>query len=63
MAIEISSETLIEIDHPFRVSAGPGAGKTHWLALHIAHVLRDSELLGKMGKIACLSYTNVGAVL
>ena len=61
MAIEISSETLIEIDHPFRVSAGPGAGKTHWLALHIAHVLRDSELLGKMGKIACLSYTNVGA--
>lgn len=61
MATEIRSDTLIEIDHHFRVSAGPGAGKTHWLALHIAHVLKESERLGKMGKIACLSYTNVGA--
>lgn len=61
MANEISSETPIAIDHHFRVSAGPGAGKTHWLALHIAHVLRESGRLGKMGKVACLSYTNVGA--
>lgn len=61
MAIEIKSDTLIDINHHFRVSAGPGAGKTHWLALHVAHVLKDSERLGKMGKIACLSYTNVGA--
>lgn len=61
MAIEIKSDTLIDVNHHFRVSAGPGAGKTHWLALHVAHVLKDSERLGKMGKIACLSYTNVGA--
>ena len=61
MAVEISSNSLIEINQHFRVSAGPGAGKTHWLALHVTHVLRDSDRLGKMGKIACLSYTNVGA--
>ena len=61
MAIEISSESQIDINHHFRVSAGPGAGKTHWLSLHVSHVLKDSNRLGKMGKVACLSYTNVGA--
>ena len=61
MAIEISSDSQIDINHHFRVSAGPGAGKTHWLSLHVSHVLKDSKRLGKMGKVACLSYTNVGA--
>lgn len=61
MAIEISSDSQIDINHHFRVSAGPGAGKTHWLSLHVSHVLKTSECLGKMGKVACLSYTNVGA--
>lgn len=61
MAIEISSDSQIDINHHFRVSAGPGAGKTHWLSLHVSHVLKASKCLGKMGKVACLSYTNVGA--
>lgn len=61
MAIEISSDSQIDINHHFRVFAGPGAGKTHWLSLHVSHVLKASECLGKMGKVACLSYTNVGA--
>ena len=61
MAIEISSDSQIDINHHFRVSAGPGAGKTHWLSLHVSHVLKESKHLGKMGKVACLSYTNVGA--
>lgn len=61
MAIEINSNSQIEINHHFKVSAGPGAGKTHWLALHVSHVLKESKRLGKMGKVACLSYTNVGA--
>ena len=61
MAIEIRSDSQIDINHHFRVSAGPGAGKTHWLALHVSHVLKNSVRLGKMGKVACLSYTNVGA--
>ena len=49
MAIEISSDSQIDINHHFRVSAGPGAGKTHWLSLHVSHVLKASEGLGKMG--------------
>lgn len=61
MAVEITSDSQIEINQHFRVSAGPGAGKTHWLALHVAHVVRSSDRLGKIGKVACLSYTNVGA--
>lgn len=61
MAIEINSDSMIAIDHHFKVSAGPGAGKTHWLAMHVSHVLKVSERLGKIGKVACLSYTNVGA--
>ena len=61
MVIEISSDSQIDINHHFRVSAGPGAGKTHWLSLHVSHVRKESECLGKMGKVACLSYTNVGA--
>lgn len=61
MVIEIKSDTQIDINQHFRVSAGPGAGKTHWLSLHISHVLKDSKRLGKLGKVACLSYTNVGA--
>lgn len=61
MAVVINSDSQIDINHHFRVSAGPGAGKTHWLSLHVSHVLKDSKRLGKMGKVACLSYTNVGA--
>lgn len=61
MVVEIRSDSLIDINHHFRVSAGPGAGKTHWLALHVSHVLKDSARLGKLGKVACLSYTNIGA--
>ena len=61
MVIELTSDSQIGINQHFRVSAGPGAGKTHWLALHVTHVLRNSDRLGKLGKIACLSYTNVGA--
>lgn len=61
MAISINSDTNIPIDQPFKVSAGPGAGKTHWLALHIKHVLKESKRLESIRRIACISYTNVGA--
>src|SRR5699024_8433802 len=42
----------------FKVSAGPGAGKTFWLTNHIKNVLKNSKRLGKTGKIACITYTN-----
>lgn len=60
MAITISSEDRIPVDCYFKVTAGPGAGKTHWLINHIKNVLAHSDRLGKCGKIACITYTNVG---
>jgi DNA helicase-2/ATP-dependent DNA helicase PcrA len=58
--IQISSDTLLEnIENHFRVSAGPGAGKTYWLVGHIKNVLHNSSRLGKSKKIACITYTNI----
>lgn len=60
MAITINSEDRIPVDCHFKVTAGPGAGKTHWLINHVKNVLAHSDRLGKCGKIACITYTNVG---
>lgn len=57
--IIISSDDLIDIEQPFKVTAGPGAGKTHWLINHIKNVLENSLRLQKSRKIACITYTNV----
>ncbi|URN93106.1 MAG: ATP-dependent helicase [Candidatus Pristimantibacillus lignocellulolyticus] len=57
--ISINSDSLISIDNHFRVSAGPGAGKTHWLVEHIKNVLHNSKRLGMIRKVACITYTNV----
>jgi DNA helicase-2/ATP-dependent DNA helicase PcrA len=54
-----SDSLLIDIEHHFRVSAGPGAGKTHWMVEHIRNVLHRSDRLGKTRKIACITYTNI----
>lgn len=60
MAIIITSEQAIPIDEPFKVSAGPGAGKTHWLISHIKNVVSNSHKLDVVKKVACITYTNVG---
>lgn len=57
----INSDEQIPIDKSFKVFAGPGAGKTHWLSLHIKHVIAKSTRLQTIRQIACISYTNVGA--
>lgn len=55
----ITSDTQLgNIEQHFRVSAGPGAGKTHWLCEHIKNVLHHSGRLEKTRKIACITYTN-----
>lgn len=54
-----SGDQLPCIEHHFKVTAGPGAGKTHWLVEHIKNVLHQSERLGKSRKIACITYTNI----
>lgn len=61
MAIVITSEQIISIDESFKVSAGPGAGKTHWLINHIKNVVSNSHKLNVVKKVACITYTNVGA--
>lgn len=61
MRIVIASDSSIPIEQNFRISAGPGAGKTHWLVNHIKNVITKSTRLGKAKKIACITYTNVAS--
>lgn len=56
----INSDTKIPIERHFRIVAGPGAGKTHWLINHINNVLQTSKRLMRTRKIACITYTNIG---
>ena len=59
--ITIDSDSKIpNIERHFRVFAGPGAGKTHWLIKHIKNVIKRSKRLGLTRKIACITYTNSG---
>jgi DNA helicase-2/ATP-dependent DNA helicase PcrA len=57
--ITIGSGDLIPIEQHFRISAGPGAGKTYWLVNHIENVLQTSNRMGCYKKIACITYTNI----
>jgi len=58
--IDIDSGALLaDIEHHFRVTAGPGAGKTYWLVNHLKHVVRTSKRLTPCSRVAVLSYTNV----
>ena len=55
----ITSKDKIGIEKHFKLSAGPGAGKTTFLVNHIKDVLTNSHRLGKNKKIACITYTNI----
>jgi DNA helicase II / ATP-dependent DNA helicase PcrA len=55
----ISSSDCIELEQHFKVTAGPGAGKTHWLVNHIKNTVKNSLRLEKTRKIACITYTNI----
>ena len=50
-----------DLNHHFRVVAGPGAGKTHWLVEHIDNVIRNSDRINSISKIACITYTTIAA--
>lgn len=54
-----SDDVLDDVEHHFRITAGPGAGKTYWLAKHIRHVVQVSERMTPCARIAVISYTNV----
>jgi DNA helicase-2/ATP-dependent DNA helicase PcrA len=53
--------SLMDIERDFKIYAGPGSGKTTWLVSHLENVLKKSKRLGKTGRIACITYTNVAA--
>jgi DNA helicase II / ATP-dependent DNA helicase PcrA len=56
----ITSDYMLEdIETHFKITAGPGAGKTYWLVEHIKNVLKNSTMLLSTSKIACITYTNV----
>jgi len=52
---------ITELDLPFKISAGPGAGKTTWLVRHVQNVIKNSDRLDKTKKVACITYTRIGA--
>ena len=56
-----SDQPLEQLDQPFKLSAGPGAGKTHWLAKQVKAVLARAERLHGRAKIACITYTQIGS--
>lgn len=56
-----SGDVLENFDHHFRVIAGPGAGKTYWLTNHVKNIVRNSNKLNSVSKVACITYTNVAA--
>lgn len=55
----ICSDTQIDIEKPFKISAGPGAGKTRFLINHIRNVLSNTKRLNTVNNIACITYTNI----
>jgi len=54
-----SSDRIDNVEHHFRVTAGPGSGKTHWLIEHVRHVAGTSKRLTPCSRIAVISYTNI----
>ena len=58
----ITSDTLLlNTDRHARVAAGPGAGKTYWLAERVKNVLQRSKKIHSHARIAVISYTNIAA--
>jgi len=54
-------KNITKLDLPFKISAGPGAGKTTWLVRHVQNVIKSSDRLDKTKKVACITYTRIGA--
>lgn len=54
-----NSDQLIDIDENFKLTAGPGSGKTRFLINHIKNVISNSNKLKNGRKIACITHTNI----
>lgn len=61
MTVITSDTLLLHTDRHARVVAGPGAGKTYWLAEHCKNVIQRSRKIHLHARIAVISYTNIAA--
>ncbi len=64
MAEKLTSNTILtkeQLENSFKVYAGPGAGKTHFLVENVKNIVTTHELITKSRsrKVACITYTNV----
>lgn len=63
----IKSDQIVNIHEKeqktiLKVSAGPGAGKTHWVITNIKDMIQNApKLVNSERKILCITYTNVAA--
>ncbi len=55
----ITSKSLLPLNSHIKISAGPGAGKTTLLANHIQEIIKKSEKISELRKVACITYTNI----
>lgn len=63
MVNAITSGELLRPDqynHHFKVFAGPGAGKTHFLVENVKNIIQTDEVISKskLRKVLCITYTN-----
>ena len=63
MAIEITSEYIFtpeQLKNHFKIYAGPGAGKTHFLVENVKNIVTQNPVIveSRSRKVLCVTYTN-----
>ena len=63
MAIEITSEDIFtpeQLKNHFKIYAGPGAGKTHFLVENVKNIVTQNPVIveSRSRKVLCVTYTN-----
>ena len=63
MAIEITSEDIFtpeQLKNHFKIYAGPGAGKTHFLVENVKNIVTQNPVIteSRLRKVLCVTYTN-----
>ena len=63
MAIEITSEDIFtpeKLKSHFKIYAGPGAGKTHFLVENVKNIVTQNPVIteSRLRKVLCVTYTN-----
>ncbi|MCH4164303.1 MAG: ATP-dependent helicase [Lentilactobacillus diolivorans] len=61
MIKKLNATKGLTINENFMITAGPGAGKTHFLANHIEKILTNSSKVSELRKVLAITYTNIAA--